>query len=77
MTNGQIPGQMSMFDQDTWYGRMFREHSAVTKEMTSDVSLKKQPKSQTKMPQFLDLRGALEQGRMCCGRRMEPRLAST
>lgn len=57
MTN-QIEGQMSMFDQDTWYGRMFREHSAAIKEMTSDVSLKKPQKYQKKMPQFLDLRGA-------------------
>jgi hypothetical protein len=48
--------QVSIFDQDTWFGRTSPEPSVATKEKTSESSLKKQPKSQTKMPLFLDLR---------------------
>ena len=54
-TNG-MDGQMSIFDLDTCFGKMCVEHSQATKEKTLESSLKKQPKSQTKMPQFLDLR---------------------
>jgi len=49
-------GQMSLFDPDTWCGRMFLGHSAQIKEPTSKSSLKKQPKWQKGMPAFLDLR---------------------
>ena len=54
-TNG-MDGQMSIFDLDICFGKMCVEHSQATKEKTLESSLKKQPKSQTKMPQFLDLR---------------------
>ena len=54
-TNG-MEGQMSIFDLDICFGKMCVEHSQATKEKTLESSLKKQPKSQTKMPQFLDLR---------------------
>ena len=54
-TNG-MEGQMSIFDLDICFGKMCVEHSQATKGKTLESSLKKQPKSQTKMPQFLDLR---------------------
>ena len=48
--------QLSMLDQDIWSGKTSPEHSAPTKEKTSEPSSKKQRKSLTKMPLFLDLR---------------------
>ena len=48
--------QLSMLDQDTWSGKTYPEHSAPTKEKTSESYSKKQRKSLTKMPLFLDLR---------------------
>ena len=48
--------QMSLFDQDIWSGRTYQEHSAPTKEKTSDASLKKQSGSSKRMPIYLDLR---------------------
>ena len=49
--------QMSLFDQDTWSGKMSLEHSAQIKEMTSQRSLKKQSVSQSrKLPMFLCLK---------------------
>ena len=53
---GVMEGQMSLFDLDTWSGRTCREHSAATAAKTSESSSKRQPKSQTRMPLFLDLR---------------------
>lgn len=53
----QMEGQTSLFDQDTWFGRTYPEHCPQTKVRTSDVSLKKQPKSSKKMPLFLNLQG--------------------
>ena len=53
----EVIGQMSLFDPDTWYGKMYREPLVQTKERTLESSLKKQRKSQTKTPLFLDLRG--------------------
>ena len=50
--------QLSMLDQDTWSGKTSPEHSAPTKEKTSESYSKKQRKSLTKMPLFLDLRRA-------------------
>lgn len=55
--NYQCEGQMSLFDLDTWCGKMLQEHSVATKERISEPSLKKPQKSQTKTPLFLDLRG--------------------
>ena len=49
-------GQMSLFDPDTWCGRMCQVPSQVTKEQISKPSLKKQPKWQKGMPAYLDLR---------------------
>ena len=48
--------QLGMLDQDTWSGKTSPEHSAPTKEKTSESYSKKQRKSLTKMPLFLDLR---------------------
>ena len=45
-----------MENRDTWSGKTFPEHSAVTTERTSEQSSKKSPKSQTKQLLFLDLR---------------------
>ena len=59
MNTREMPGQMSIFDllsPDTVSMRMLPEPLAATKERTSGASLKKQRKSQTKTPQFLDLR---------------------
>ena len=56
----EVIGQMSLFDPDTWYGKMYREPLVQTKERTLESSLKKQRKSQTKTPLFLDLRGGVE-----------------
>lgn len=49
--------QMSWSDLGIWCGKMSPEHSVQTKGKTSERSLKKPSKSQTKMPLFLDLRG--------------------
>ena len=51
----KMEGQVSMFDQDIWSGKMSPEHSVPTKGKTSASSLKKQQGSKTKMPLFLDL----------------------
>ena len=50
-------GQMSLFDQGTWCGKMLQEPSAQTMEKTLGASSKKPRKSQIKAPLFLDLRG--------------------
>ena len=52
----QVEGQMSLFDQDTWFGKMFQEPCPQTKEKTSDASLKKRQGSSKRMPLYLDLR---------------------
>ena len=56
MTEEQIIGQTSLFDQDTWSGKMFQEPSAPTKEKTSAASSKRPQGSSKKMPLYLDLR---------------------
>lgn len=53
----QLEGQMSLFNLDTWSGKMWQEPLAVTKAKTSASSSKKPRKLQIKMPLFLDLRG--------------------
>ena len=56
----EIRGQMSIFDfldQDSWSGKMYPEHSAVTEEKISELSSKRPQKWQKGMPAFLDLRG--------------------
>ena len=58
--NYEVEGQLTIFDiysPDIWCGKTSPEHSVQTKERTLGASLKKQRKSQIKMPQFLDLRG--------------------
>ena len=55
MKMNEMEGQVSMFDQDIWSGKMSQEHSAVTREKTSELSSKKSQKSKTKMPLFLCL----------------------
>ena len=42
--------QLSMFDLDTWSGKMSPEHSAQTKDKTSQPSLKKQSVLQSRKP---------------------------
>ena len=54
-------GQMSLFDQDTWFGRTYQEHSVPTVERTSAPSLKKLRGWSPKMPLFLDLRNGRTQ----------------
>ena len=49
MTDEQITGQMSMFDQDSWYGKTCQEPSAPTAGKTSKPSLLKSSESQTPM----------------------------
>lgn len=51
-----LVGQMSLFAQDTWFGKTSLEPSVQTKEKTLGASSKKQPKSSKKMPLYLDLR---------------------
>ena len=49
--------QVSLFDLDTWSGKMSPEHSAPTKEKTSQRSLKKQSKLPSrKLPMCLYLK---------------------
>ena len=58
--NYECKGQMTLADlfaHDTQFMKMSPEHSVQTKGKTSEPSLKKPSKSQTKMPLFLDLRG--------------------
>ena len=52
-----VDGQVSMFDQDIWSGKMSPEPSAPTKDKTLQQSLKKQSVLQSrKPPMFLCLR---------------------
>ena len=46
----RMDGQASLFDQDTWYGKTYREHSAPTKDATLRQSLKKRSASQSRKP---------------------------
>ena len=55
---GVMEGQMSLFDLDTWSGRMSPEHSVPTVEKTSELSSKKLQGSKIQAPLFLDLRGS-------------------
>ena len=48
--------QMSLFDQDIWFGKTCLEHSAPTKEKISGASSKRQQGSSKRMPIYLDLR---------------------
>lgn len=52
----QAGEQMSIFDRDTWSGRMSQEHCPLTEEKTSDASSKKPRESSIHPPLFLDLR---------------------
>lgn len=52
----QLPGQMSIFDLDMPYGKMFQEHSVATKERILESYSKNSAKSQTKQPMFLNLK---------------------
>ena len=52
----QLEGQMSIFDLDSWCGRMSPEPYRATTEKTSASSLKKPQKSAIRLPLFLDLR---------------------
>lgn len=50
-----VEGQMSLFGQDTWYGRTSQEPSAQTAGKISGSSSKKQRGSSSKMPIFLNM----------------------
>ena len=52
-----MEGQVSLFDLGTWYGKTYQERcqAETPKAKTSESSLKKQRKSQTKLPLYLDL----------------------
>ena len=54
--NYQCEGQMSLFDQDLWFGKTCPVPSVQTKEKISEQSSRKRQGSQTKLPLFLDLR---------------------
>lgn len=54
-------GQLSLFDLDTWSGKMSLAHSAVTAAKTSAPSSKKPRGWSPKMPLFLDLRSGRTQ----------------
>ena len=56
MTDEIMAGQVSLFDQDTWSGKMSLEPCPQTKAKTSGVSSKKPQGSSKKMPIYLDLR---------------------
>ena len=51
----EMDGQVSLFDQDSSFGKMSLEHSVPTKDKTSELSSKKSQKLSTKMPLFLCL----------------------
>jgi len=53
-----LEGQMSLSDLGIWSGKMCKEHSDLDHQSTrtSELSSRKQRKSQNQMPQFLDLR---------------------
>lgn len=48
--------QMSIFDQDLWFGKMCRAHCPQTEARTLEPYLSKPPESQTITPLFLDCR---------------------
>ena len=50
-----MEGQMSLFAQDSWYGKTYQEPCPQTTEKTSGQSLKKRQGSSVKMPQYLNL----------------------
>ena len=54
----EMDGQLSLFDQDSWSGKMSQERSRPTKERTSESSSKRSQGSKIKMPLYLDLRTA-------------------
>ena len=57
---GQVEGQVSLFDLDTWSGKTFQEHSVATKEKISKQLSKKSSKFQKKQSPIclcLSLRG--------------------
>ena len=56
MTEQSTGGQVSMFDQDSWFGKMSPELLVPTTERISESFSKKRVESQTVQPQFLDLR---------------------
>ena len=63
LNNYECEGQMTIFDflgRDSWCGKTSEAQSRREPQeaRTSESYLKKQPKSQTKMPLFLDLRTA-------------------
>ena len=54
-------GQMSLFDQDIWFGKTCLAHSVQTAERTSAPSSKKLRGWSPKMPLFLDLKNGRTQ----------------
>lgn len=54
--NYRCEGQMSLFDLDSWFGKMSQGPSVQMVVRTSEPCLRRPSKSKTPMPQFLDLR---------------------
>lgn len=54
---GVMEGQMTIFDLDTWYGKMSPVPYPQTMAKISEPSLKKPQGSLKKLPLFLNLRG--------------------
>lgn len=52
----EMDGQMSWFDHDTWYGKMFPERSAATAATISEPCWRSLSGSQNQTLLFLDLR---------------------
>ena len=52
----QLEGQVSMFDQDSPFGKTSRAHSQATRDVTSKRCSKPSAKSQTQTLQFLSLK---------------------
>ena len=61
MMNYIAEGQMTLFDADSWCGKMSQEHSVATTAKISAPSLKKLRGWSPKMPLFLDLRSGRTQ----------------
>ena len=56
LDNYEVEGQISIFDLDLQFGKMYQEHSVATKEKISELSLKSWQESKKQKYQFLCLK---------------------
>ena len=56
LDNYEVEGQISIFDLDLQFGKMYQEHSVATKEKISELSLKNWQESKMQKYQFLCLK---------------------